>query len=384
MSQSTESPKGMDTKEKLVAAASGLFSERWYGTVSVAEICRRAGLSNGVFYKYFQNKEELFKLILGTVADRIGAAIADIPGTTAARKITTFAESLLDFTRENPGPVSVFREGQYRFFEYEQKLAHIYTEALSRALEREAGLPEYLFALGGLRFCAIRAAFGLAPVDRESVFSILKNGIFKGESFDPDRVFRANISPLPINVAPDARERLLVEGKNLFGRKGFFETNIHEVTDAAGLSVGAFYTYFGSKEIFYAELIDRVGREVRHFISLNMGRGLGRLERELRGMWLFTILLSIDKNCYNIVREAEFVLPEKAKAYYQAFVAGYQRNPEGNGKGDQRTAIEFLLGVAHYLGIMVAFDASPANARAVVEAIGDYLVKGLVPESAMP
>jgi AcrR family transcriptional regulator len=177
-------------------------------------------------------------------------------------------------------------------------------------------------------------------------------------------------------VAPDARERLLTEGKILFGRKGYFETNIHEVTDAARLSVGAFYTYFESKESFYAELIDRVGKEVRHFISVNMGEGLGRLERELRGMWLFTILLSIDRNCYNIVREAEFVLPAKAVAYYEAFVKGYERNPEGNGEADQRTAIEFLLGVSHYLGIMVAFEDSPANARQVVEALGGYLTKG--------
>ena len=38
-----------ETEERLVAAAVGLFSRKWYGTVSVAEICRAAGLSNGVF-----------------------------------------------------------------------------------------------------------------------------------------------------------------------------------------------------------------------------------------------------------------------------------------------------------------------------------------------
>jgi len=44
------------TEDRLVAAAVGLFSRKWYGTVSVAEICRAAGLSNGVFYRYFDGK----------------------------------------------------------------------------------------------------------------------------------------------------------------------------------------------------------------------------------------------------------------------------------------------------------------------------------------
>ncbi len=104
--------------------------------------------------------------------------------------------------------------------------------------------------------------------------------------------------------------------------------------------------------------------------------GLNRLERELRGLWLWLVYLSIDKDCYAIVREAEFVLPSAVKEYYGAFVKGYGKNPEGNGYGDQGTAIEFLLGIAHYFGIEVAFDESPANARAAIEAIGRYLSRG--------
>ena len=58
-----------ETAERLVSAAVGLFSKKWYGTVSVAEVCREAGLSNGVFYRYFDGKEALFKVILGRVLD---------------------------------------------------------------------------------------------------------------------------------------------------------------------------------------------------------------------------------------------------------------------------------------------------------------------------
>jgi hypothetical protein len=57
-------------------------------------------------------------------------------------------------------------------------------------------------------------------------------------------------------------------------------------------------------------------------------------------------------------------------------VDGYRKNPEGNGEGDQTTAIEFLLGIAHYSGIEAAFDMSLPNARAAVEVIGTYLSRG--------
>ncbi len=95
-------------------------------------------------------------------------------------------------------------------------------------------------------------------------------------------------------------------------------------------------------------------------------------------MWLWLIHLSRDRSSYAIVREAEFVLPSAVRDYYGAFVEGYRKNPEGNGEADPTTAIEFLLGIAHYLGIETAFDGAPGNARALIEAIGGHLVRGLV------
>jgi AcrR family transcriptional regulator len=124
-------------------------------------------------------------------------------------------------------------------------------------------------------------------------------------------------------LLPSSRDLLLSEGRKLFGEKGYFETNIHEVTSNAHLAIGSFYRYFESKESFYREVIKVVGQDVRHFITLNLGVGLNRLERELRGLWLFILFLSMDRNCYNIVREAEFVLPYEVRDYYDAFHRGY-------------------------------------------------------------
>lgn len=387
--QERESSKGRgnpEAAERLLTAAVELFSKKWYGTVSVAEVCRAVGLSNGVFYRYYDDKEALFKVVLGRILDQVREALERIDGETPRERLCRFAEAIVRFSEEHADLVPVFREGQYRYFEYERRLVSVYIRSLGAALGREIGLAEYLFALGGLRFCAINWAFNAAPVQLEAVSSILTDGLFRGLDFDPDKVFGGTATPLPVPLEEGARERLLRSGRRLFGDKGFFETNVHEVTDGAHLSVGAFYTYFESKEAFYGELIAKVGHDVRAFIAGNLAvpgaAPLNALEYELRGLWLWLIYLSIDKRCYNIVREAEFVLPEAVRDYYAAFTAGYRKRPArlrvtSAAPGiDEGTAIEYLMGLAHYFGLEAAFDESPVDARALVETIGRYLARG--------
>jgi AcrR family transcriptional regulator len=204
----------------------------------------------------------------------------------------------------------------------------------------------------------------------EDLHRIIRRGLFPAATWEPSAVFDTPARPLPLALEEGARERLLAAGRRLFGEKGYFETNIHQITSLAGLSVGAFYNYFPSKQAFYAELLRLVGREVWSFIASNLSLPerpqLNRLERELRGLWLWLIYLSRDRNCYAIVREAEFVLPAAVQDYYGAFVQGYRKNSEGNGEADEITAIEFLLGIAHYLGLETAFDGVPGSARTMV------------------
>jgi len=374
-------PPATDTEFRLIETAVELFARRWYGIVSVAEICRAAGLSNGVFYRYYKNKEDLFRRILVRVLDMIRQAIEAAGGSGPEERLARFVDAIVGFSGDHQDLVSVFREGQYRFFEYEHQLVAIYQRGLGIALGRDARMSEYLFALGGVRFCAIRRALHGVEVRIEDLHRILRRGLFPGASWGPAAVFDTPAQPLPVALEEGARDRLLAAGRRLIGEQGYFATNIHEITSASGLSVGAFYTYFASKDAFFAELIRVVGREVRSFIARNLapaGAGsLNRLERELRGLWLWLVYLSRDRNCYAIVREAEFVLPAAVRDYYGAFVQGYRKNPEGNGDADASTAIEFLLGIAHYLGLEAAFDGVPGSARTLVEQIGGHLVRGL-------
>jgi AcrR family transcriptional regulator len=374
-----------DTASRLEASAIRLFSKRWYSSVSVAEICRGAGLSNGIFYRYYDNKEAIVRRILEDTISRIERALAAIEGDTLRERIASMTGILVCFAREHRDLVTVFREGQYRFFEYERRLTELYRRTLGRVLGRNASIADYLFTVGGIRFAAVSAALHDSSISEDAIVDIIFSGIFKGHSWSGNKVFNLTVTPQPIILNEGSRERLLRAGKRLFGEKGFHEVNIHEITDGSGLSVGAFYRHFTSKETFFEELIESAGREVRHFITANLSPGLNRLEREMQGIFLFGVFLSLDRWCYNIVREGEFVAPAKVREYYAAFEKGYRK------VGDEAmdassiaadplyrdTAIEFMLGISHYYGIELTFDDSPHNAKAIVETIGNYLSAGI-------
>jgi AcrR family transcriptional regulator len=48
-----------DTRERILAAALELFMAQSVERTSVAELCRRAGVSNGSFFHHFPNKEDV-------------------------------------------------------------------------------------------------------------------------------------------------------------------------------------------------------------------------------------------------------------------------------------------------------------------------------------
>ena len=51
------------SKNKLVAAAMELFNEKGYEQTTVQDICKRAGLSVGVFYHYFPSKSDVLQTV---------------------------------------------------------------------------------------------------------------------------------------------------------------------------------------------------------------------------------------------------------------------------------------------------------------------------------
>jgi AcrR family transcriptional regulator len=67
------------------------------------------------------------------------------------------------------------------------------------------------------------------------------------------------IHPVPQNVlgrcsVEDKRAELFKCAKELFSQKGFKDTNVADITKAAGIGVGTFYNYYPSKEKLFMEI----------------------------------------------------------------------------------------------------------------------------------
>jgi len=52
------------------------------------------------------------------------------------------------------------------------------------------------------------------------------------------------------------KDTLLKVGERLFAQNGYRDVSIKDITNAAGLGMGSFYTYFTSKEDFYSAILD--------------------------------------------------------------------------------------------------------------------------------
>ena len=61
--------RALETRNRLLDAASACFAEQGYNAAGVAEICRAAGVSKGAFYHHFPSKQVLFLELLNRWLD---------------------------------------------------------------------------------------------------------------------------------------------------------------------------------------------------------------------------------------------------------------------------------------------------------------------------
>jgi len=86
------------TREKLLEAATAVFSERGYDGAGVQEIARRAGLTTGAIYANFRGKADLLFEVIG---NRSASELDDLlrpqrRETTAAKLLADLGSHLLD------------------------------------------------------------------------------------------------------------------------------------------------------------------------------------------------------------------------------------------------------------------------------------------------
>ncbi|HXX55549.1 MAG TPA: TetR/AcrR family transcriptional regulator, partial [Methanoregula sp.] len=103
------SPKGTEpekisaSREKILAAALGLFTERGFSGTPTSLISKEAGVSTGTLFFYFSTKEELidtlYRRIKGEAAQAMGRGLFD--GMTVREKLRRLGQNAVGWGLEN-------------------------------------------------------------------------------------------------------------------------------------------------------------------------------------------------------------------------------------------------------------------------------------------
>jgi len=372
-----ENNKLQTTREKILSSGEDLFSKYWYETVSIAQVCRNAKVSNGIYYKYFSIKEDLFKELLNKTLKIFDEEIRKITGKNQSLRLKSFLNTVVSIGKENRNLITIFREGQYKFPEFENKLEAIYKEAINNIFDSKITDARYFFIMSGIRFISIRSMYNDREFNIKTVQKIIEHGIFKDILSKRDLIFSNKILIKKSITESDTKTKLLNSAIALFGKNGFHNVNVYEISRNANLSVGSFYIHFKSKDICLEEIVELIGIRTRNFISSNLSRDFNRLDQEIRGMHLFLEYFKQDSNYYRIVRQSEFVVNEAATNYYNCFEKGYLKNLKNLRVNDKTTVANFLMGLSHYLGIEVFFTGKIKNTKTFILELSEYLQNGI-------
>lgn len=397
--------KGVETYGRLLRAAEQVFSERGYHDASVAEICRRAGLAHGTFYRYLGDKEEVFLRLIEQLEVRLRSMIEPAlasPGS-ARERLLLGCQSILDFVGECAELYQVFREAEFVQLEIHRRfhadIASLLQEILRTGVQ-EGGFrsldPEVVaYSLLGLaEFIALRYIIwepgSLDKEIRQSINEMILHGIDTGKEICP----RGEPPPedgadSPGSLDPTGGEAtryaLLTAAERLFGQAGFYKTTISAITYVAGVAQGTFYLYFPSKVAIFTELVEEINCRFRAAEHAAISGLSDRREVEREGFTTFFRFIRRHREAYRILREAEFVDEGVGRWYYQRLAQGYVR---GLRRGMERGEIRplnpeplayALLGIGHFIGLRWLFHgAQEAIPQPTLTTMLDFILHGIV------
>lgn len=202
--------------------------------------------------------------------------------------------------------------------------------------------------------------------------------------------------PAPPRVFPQARsrasyERILTAALGLYAERGFHATQVPEVAERAGISVGGFYRYFRDKHEVFLELVHRV---LEHNCQLQdrmiaeleakLERGEADVRRVVQDMvdWTWQALLSAPPDLLRTFAAMAYqdpafaALSDQYDRYERRALAGVLA------KLTSRKRIPSPLAAARLVDLLVPTVAiwsalHPGEARGVKEATVEMLVRYL-------
>lgn len=136
-----QTQRGRNTRAKLLDAARRVFERDGYLDVKITDITQEAGVASGSFYTYFENKEEILRVLLTMMrSDLLSHSEGDPPfSDDPVESIRRATRSYFDTYRKNLGLMRIFEQMAVMddaFREMRLERSAIFIERNARSIRR--------------------------------------------------------------------------------------------------------------------------------------------------------------------------------------------------------------------------------------------------------
>jgi AcrR family transcriptional regulator len=183
------------------------------------------------------------------------------------------------------------------------------------------------------------------------------------------------------------KERLLRVATRLFARHGFEGTSVQDIVDAAGVTKGAMYHYYGSKDDLLYEVYHQLLTMQTTRLS-EIVKGSGTPEERLRAAAVDVVVSSLDhlddmivffRSLHMLPDDRQTQVRAERRAYHDQFRALVE---EGMADGTFSSAVPADIVVHYYLSAVNQLGSwfrpdGPLTATQVGEEFTDLLLGGL-------
>lgn len=405
--------KGRQTRADLLAAARAVFKDTGYYQASVSEISRRSGLSQGAFYQYFKNKEQVLLELNDDILGRFWGqaellSLGDLAPRESLRQVLGL---LFEHAREH----SYFHRilGEFELIDlvtigYYDSMALYLRRYIRRQVTEGHFRPLDANILAfGLMGMAVFQAMDWSPEGRrypvdetaDWAAALVLKGLCGSNTWSgPDDPTVSSYRGLREAAPPGDQEltqgqmtarAILEAAESVFGQYGFHRASIAEITRQAGVAQGTFYVHFKSKRDLLENFVRHLSREMRRTSKQVTGHLEDRREVEREAILTFFQFLSDHRRIYRLVAESETMGREISMWYYKKLAAGYEPGLARGVKAGQirdDLPVDFMvrsaMGALHMIGLKwLVWNASPV-AEVPKQLAGDtisFLLKGLSP-----
>ena len=279
--------RGQRARQRILDAALQVFGEVGYHQTGIARITDIAGCTRASFYQYFSSKEDVFRQLAGDVARLLLTTVNDLEPITADaagwKSVRAWVETYGDIYAKYEPVFAAFgaahdsdeavASGAARTVR--RQVAALRKKVVDPTLDDDV-VESVLETLLGcmsrtpnmsdlLRRAAPKRAYersriddALADVIHRTLFGLVDDVNVRPAPDEPLgqvrdgatllRRFQAGAAPEELSPAAERTRRALDEAaRDVFVARGFHGTRVDDITEAAGLSHGAFYRYFENK-----------------------------------------------------------------------------------------------------------------------------------------